>query len=156
MANHSAIQTLVELATREVDESAKRLGLAMRAHEDNEQKLVMLLQYREDYANRCQQELTTGLTTQGYQNFRTFLNKLDDAIDGQREIVKRSRNNVDTEHHAWQSAERKRMSYDTLAQRAQQKENQQNSRREQKATDEYANRNQANRSHAYKHTVGHE
>jgi len=156
MANHSAIQTLIELATKEVDEFAKRLGIAIRTNEDNEQKLALLLQYREDYANRCQQDLSTGLTTQGYQNFRIFLNKLDDAIDGQRAVIKQSQNHVDGERQAWQSAERKRMSFDTLAHRAHQQAHQQAVRREQKATDEYASRNLANKSHPYKHSIGHE
>lgn len=156
MANHSAIHTLIELAAREVDEFAKRLGVAMRTHEDNEQKLALLLQYREDYANRCQQDLSAGVTTQGYQNFRVFLNKLDDAIDGQREIVRQSGNHVEGERKAWQHAERKRMSFDTLAQRAQQQAQQQAARREQKVTDEYASRHLAGRTHHHKHSAGHE
>ncbi|WP_124949958.1 flagellar export protein FliJ [Sulfuriferula thiophila] len=156
MANHSAIQTLIELASKEVDEFARRLGVAMRTHEDNEQKLTLLLQYREDYANRCQQDLSSGLSTQGYQNFRVFLNKLDDAIDGQREIIKHSQHHIEVERQAWQTAERKRMSFDTLAHRAQQQAQQQAVRREQKATDEYANRNSANKGHIYKHSIGHE
>lgn len=156
MATHSAIQTLIELATKEVDELAKRLGIAVRMHEDNEQKLTLLLQYREDYTSRCQQDLSAGLSTQGYQNFRVFLNKLDDAIDGQREIIKQSAHYIETERLAWQGAEQKRLSFDTLAQRARQQTQQQTERREQKATDEYANRNSANKSHAYKHSFGHE
>ena len=156
MTHHSTIHTLIELATKEVDEFSKRLGIAIRANEDNEQKLMLLLQYREDYANRCQQDLSTGLTTQGYQNFRVFLNKLDDAIDGQREIIKQSKNHIEIERHAWQTAERKRMSFDTLAHRAQQQAQQQAIRREQKATDEYANSNSARKGHTYKHSIGHE
>ncbi len=156
MANQSAIQTLVELASKEVDEHAKRLGIAIRAHEENEQKLTLLMQYREDYANRCQQDLSTGLTTQGYQNFRVFLNKLDDAIDGQRGIIKHSIKHVDAERSAWQAAERKRMSFGTLEQRAQQQAQQQAVRREQKETDEYASRKPAGSINPYKHSVGHE
>lgn len=156
MANITAIHTLMELATREVDEFAKRLGVAVRANEEHEQKLTMLLQYREDYANRCQQDLSAGLTTLGYQNFRVFLNKLDDAIDGQREIVRQSSLLIETERHAWQGAERKRMSFDTLAHRAQQQAQLQSLRRDQKSTDEYATRSLANKDHAYKHSIEHD
>ena len=156
MTNPSAIQTLVELSSREVDEFAKRLGIAIRSNEDNEQKLALLMQYREDYAQRCQLDLATGLSTQGYQNFRVFLNKLDDAIDGQREIIKQSKHHVEMERQAWQSAERKRMSFDTLASRAQQQAHQQNVRREQKSTDEYASRSLANKPNTYKHSIGYE
>lgn len=156
MTNPTAIQTLTELATREVDELARRLGVAVRANEENEQKLALLVQYREDYAQRCQRDLAAGLSTQGYQNFRVFLNKLDDAIDGQREVIRHSMQQVETERQAWQGAERKRMSFDTLTSRAQQQAYQQNMRREQKSTDEYASRSLANKPNTYKHSAGHE
>jgi flagellar FliJ protein len=140
MANPSAIQTLVELSTREVDEYAKRLGLAMRAQAEQEEKLTLLLQYRDDYANRCQSNLSTGLSCTDYQNYRIFLNKLDDAIAGQHEVIKHAIHKVAFERDNWQAAERKRMSYDVLAQRAQQQAQQQAVKRDQKETDEYANR----------------
>lgn len=140
MANPSAIQTLVELSTREVDEHAKRLGLAMRAQTEQEEKLTLLLQYRDDYANRCQTNLSTGLSSTDYQNYRTFLNKLDDAIAGQHEVIKNAIYKVAFEKSNWQTAERKRMSYDVLAQRTQQQAQQQAVKRDQKETDEYANR----------------
>ncbi|TFW09625.1 hypothetical protein E4K72_05035 [Oxalobacteraceae bacterium OM1] len=44
MASSSALETLIELATTESDEAAKRLGQAIRACEDTEQKLALLLQ----------------------------------------------------------------------------------------------------------------
>lgn len=147
MANPSAIQTLVELSTREVDEHAKRLGLAMRAQVEQEEKLALLLQYRDDYANRCQSNLSTGLSSTDYQNYRIFLNKLDDAIAGQHEVIKSANHKVAFEKSNWQAAERKRISYDVLAQRTQQQAQQQAMKRDQKETDEYANRAFANKMH---------
>ncbi|BBP01214.1 flagellar export protein FliJ [Sulfuriferula nivalis] len=147
MSNPNAIQTLIELSTREVDEHAKRLGLAMRAQVEQEEKLTLLLQYRDDYANRCQANLSTGLSTTDYQNYRIFLNKLEDAIAGQHEVIKAAIHKVTFEKHNWQTAERKRMSYDALAQRSQLQAQQQAAKRDQKETDEYANRAFANKIH---------
>ena len=140
MAIPSALDTLIELATTETDEAAKRLGNAIRAHEDTEQKLALLLQYRDDYAMRFQSNLAAGLTAAGYRNFQLFIDKLDTAISGQQQVVLDTQKRVDRERAAWQAGERKRMSYGTLATRAQKEEQQRENRRDQKQTDEFAAR----------------
>jgi flagellar FliJ protein len=140
MATLSALDTLIELAMRETDEAAKRLGLAIRATEDTEKKLELLIQYRNEYAARFQANMATGLTAMGYRNFQLFMDKLDDAITGQQQIVMQSKRREEDERTAWQQSERKRMSYDTLASRAHKEEQRKESKREQKNTDEQATR----------------
>jgi flagellar FliJ protein len=140
MATHSAINTLIELATKDVEEAAKRLGIAIRAREETDQKLTLLLQYRDDYAARCQSGLSTGLTAAGYHNFRVFLEKLDSAITGQREIVREAQKLADKARSAWQNCERKRLSFGALENRARKQIQQHESRRDQKLMDEHAAR----------------
>ncbi|BBP03854.1 hypothetical protein TPL01_04550 [Sulfuriferula plumbiphila] len=140
MTTHSAIHTLIELATKDADEAAKRLGAALRASEETGQKLSLLLQYRDDYAARCQADLASGLTATGYLNFRVFLEKLDNAIAGQREVVREAQKLVDAARRVWQENERKRMSFGTLATRAKKQARQHETRRDQKLTDEHATR----------------
>jgi flagellar FliJ protein len=140
MAQLSALDTLIELATKQTDEAAKRLGRAVRADEDAQKKLQLLLQYRDDYAARLQANASSGLTASAYRNFQHFLDKLDDAIDGQQKVVQDVKRRVGAERGAWQSSERKRMSYDTLATRALNVQQLQQTRREQKQTDEFAAR----------------
>jgi flagellar protein FliJ len=140
MALLSALDTLIELAMRETDEAAKRLGLAVRATEDTEKKLELLMQYRDEYAARFQANMATGLTAMGYRNFQLFMVKLDDAIAGQQQIVMQSKRRVEEEQSAWQQSERKRMSYDTLASRAHKEEQRKENKRDQKDTDEQATR----------------
>jgi len=143
MATTTALDTLIELATNETDEAAKRLGRAIRTCEDTEQKLALLLQYRDDYQARFQSGLATGITASGYRNFQMFLEKLDTAIAGQQKIVDDAKRRMNDERGAWQSSERKRMSYDTLAARAEQDAQRKENRRDQKLMDEFATR-QAN------------
>ena len=140
MATPSALETLIELATKETDEATKRLGRAIRVSEEAHQKLTILQQYRDDYAARFQDTLTTGLTALSYRNFQLFIEKIDTAITGQQDVVRGSLQKVADARLAWQACERKRMSYDTLAARAKEKELQQENRRDQKATDEHASR----------------
>ncbi|GAB3537607.1 flagellar export protein FliJ [Noviherbaspirillum agri] len=143
MATNSALETLIELATNQTDEAAKRLGKAIRACQDTEQKLALLLQYRDDYDARFKAGMAGGITAAGYRNFQLFMDKLDKAIDGQQQIVNDAKRRIQEERLLWQSSERKRMSYDTLATRAQQVQQRKDNKRDQKLMDEHATR-QAN------------
>lgn len=140
MAQSSALDTLIDLATKETDEAAKRLGRAIRVSEDAEQKLQLLLQYREDYLARFQSKLQGGLSIAGYRNFQLFLDKLEEAIMGQQKIIQDAQRRVGAERSAWQDSERKRISFDTLATRAEKAYLLKETRREQKQTDEFAAR----------------
>lgn len=140
MAKSSALDTLIDLATKETDEAAKRLGRAVRVSEEAEQKLQLLLQYRDDYVARFQSSLQAGLSIAGHRNFQLFLDKLEEAIRGQERIIQDAQRRVDAERGAWQNSERKRMSFDTLATRAEKSYQLKETRREQKQTDEFAAR----------------
>ena len=128
------------MATKETDEATKRLGRAIRVSEEAQQKLGILQQYRDDYAARFQETLTNGLTALAYRNFQLFLEKIDNAIDGQVNVVQSSQQRVAEARTAWQACERKRMSYDTLATRARDQEMRKENKRDQKSMDEHAAR----------------
>lgn len=140
MATSSALDTLIELASKESDEAAKRLGICMKAAEDAEQKLELLVQYRDDYVLRFQQSLAKGLSVMGYSNYQQFINKLEQAISSQQQVIRDAHTRTDRERAAWQASERKRMSYGTLAKRAQKTQQLIDSKRDQKQTDEHAAR----------------
>ena len=140
MANPSALETLIDLAQRESDNRAKRLGAALKALEEAEQKLQMLLGYRQDYADRLDQNQIAGITPLAYQNFVAFLGKLEQAISGQREVIKHARYKADTEKKAWQESERKRLSYRTLNERAALEALKIENKRDQKMMDDHAAR----------------
>lgn len=140
MATSSALDTLIELATKECDEASKRLGRAIRLTDDAQQKLDMLLQYRDDYAARFQSSLMAGVTATGYRNFQLFLGKLDEAIAGQQRVLQDTQKRAGTARSAWQDSERKRVSYDTLATRALKAKEQKEAKLDQKTTDEFAAR----------------
>ncbi|MBW8899975.1 MAG: flagellar export protein FliJ [Massilia sp.] len=140
MANASALETLIDLAQRESDACAKRLGAALKAVDEGEQKLQMLLGYRDDYARRLDAAQMAGITPFAYQNFVAFLGKLDQAIDGQREVLKHARVKADMEKKGWQESERKRLSYRTLNERAALEALALENKRDQKMMDDHAAR----------------
>lgn len=140
MASPSQLATLIDLARRETDAAAKRVGAALKMVEDNEQKLQMLSGYRDDYLNRFEATLAAGMTPMAYRNFQAFMDKLDNAVKGQQDAVSHARARSEQEKAAWQQSERKRMSYTTLETRAQQEATRLEAKRDQKAMDEHAAR----------------
>lgn len=140
MASTTAIDKLRELASKETDEAALRLGRAIVAADEAEKKRVMLVQYRDEYDARLQEKLAAGLTAKECRNFQQFLAKLDDAIAGQQQVLRDAQRRVDEERSRWQASERKRMSYDMLSTRAHKERQRKESRHEQKQTDEQATR----------------
>jgi len=140
MAKSSALATLLELAQRDTDHAAKRLGAALTAVEEAKQKLDMLLGYRDDYARRLEAAQIAGISPMSYQNFVAFMAKLDHAIGGQREVIRHAEHRAGVERTAWQAAERKRLSYRTLSDRAAAEALQLENKRDQKMMDEHATR----------------
>ena len=140
MAQQSALATLIELAQRETDDAAKRLGAALKAEGECEQKLTMLLGYRDDYAAKLDAAQMAGITPMAYRNFVAFMDKLDIAINGQREVIKHAQHKTGVEKAAWQACERKRLSYRTLNERAAVETLRRENKLDQKQMDEHATR----------------
>ncbi|MGV7209048.1 flagellar export protein FliJ [Oxalobacteraceae bacterium A2-2] len=140
MASLSQLETLMDLARRETDDAAKRLGVALKAVSDAEDKHKMLVSYRDEYSKRFEAAQAQGITPMAYRNFQAFMDKLDTAIRGQLEMVRHAQARSAQEKQAWQTAERKRMSYSALSDRAQAQAMKLEAKRDQKQMDEHAAR----------------
>jgi flagellar FliJ protein len=68
------------------------------------------------------------------------MDKLDQAINGQQQVVRDAEYRVEQERSNWRVSERKRISFDALATRAKTAADQKVAKREQKQTDEQAAR----------------
>lgn len=140
MATPSALATLIDLASKEADEAAKHLGVAVRLREDATQKLDLLTQYRDDYALRCQTNMASGMSATQFNNFQVFMAKLDQAIAGQQQVVADAGRRADQARAAWMACEQKKLSFVTLNERADRAHAQRENKRDQKQNDEYATR----------------
>jgi flagellar FliJ protein len=140
MATSNALDTLIELATKDSDGAAKELGRRNRLADEAQQKLELLQQFRDDYAKRFEQSMANGLTASSYRNFQLFIDKIDSALAGQQDVVRMARGRIEEAKTAWQGCERKRLSYGTLATRAKNAAAVVASKRDQKQSDEFAAR----------------
>src|SRR4026208_1932698 len=78
------LQTVHDLARERNDTAAAQLGTLNTEAARAEAKLNLLLQYREEYRERYRVAVKNNLHSAGWQNFRDFLDKLDEAIEQQR------------------------------------------------------------------------
>jgi flagellar FliJ protein len=136
----TVIETLIDLTLIESDAAAKRLGNAVRNSEKSQEKNALLVNYRQEYVEKWQATLATGLSIQQHKNYQEFIGGLDRAIAQQSHICLTDHGKVLEQKNLWQQSERKRLSYTTLSNRAIDLAKKLDDKREQKNTDEFAAR----------------
>ncbi len=140
MVAPTVIETLIDLTLIESDAAAKRLGNAVRTSEESQEKNALLVNYRQEYIERLQATLASGLSMQQHRNYQEFIRGLDRAIAQQSHICLIDQGKVQEQKNLWQQSERKRLSYTTLSNRAISQAKKLDDKREQKNTDEFAAR----------------
>ena len=140
MSSPNALATLIELANKDAEDAARHLGDTIRLREEATQKLELLMQYRDDYALRCQSDMANGISATQFNNFQVFMHKLDQAIAGQQQVVNDAGRRADQARTAWMACEQKKMSFVTLNDRADRAQALHERKRDQKQNDEYAAR----------------
>jgi flagellar FliJ protein len=136
MPASSALRILLDLAKDKSDAAATRLGQLNAQEQEAEQKLHLLMAYRQDYQVRFQEQAKSGIDQAGWRNFREFMGKLDAAIAEQRRAVANSRDSMQAGRIHWHAQQRKLMSYDTLSQRRARAESLRAAKWEQREQDE--------------------
>ena len=144
-ASSSAVNMLFDLANEEAELAAKQLAIANKAYQEAQQKSEMLNSYKQDYIDYLNQLLAKGLTQETHRNYQNFLQKLEQAISGQQELVVGADYERGKARAMLQVAQRKKMTYEVLIERAKKKAVQLANKREQKLMDEFAMR--AKRQH---------
>lgn len=136
----SAINMLFELASEEVDVATKDLGAANHALREAQEKSTMLQSYKQDYIAHYNAQLTKGLGKEAHLNYQNFLQNLQQAIDGQEEVIISAQYESNKMREVLQAAQRKKMSYEVLIKRAKKEAIKLDSKRDQKLMDEFAMR----------------
>lgn len=135
-----SLQPLLEIMQEKSDEATRRLGQLIAAEQNERQRLSMLENYRNEYAQGLMQASARGLTPASLANFRDFLGRIDEAINAQRDTVKRSENNTLNGKQNWQEQNQRLKAIDTLAHHHARREQQKENKREQKLLDEFSSR----------------
>ena len=139
MDKHQLAQ-LTDLAQQHTDTATRTLGQSHARKREAEAQLALLKRYRGEYEERLASAARNGLTPEALRNYHEFLRKLDAAIEQQTSVLTACNDRIETSRVAWQSANRKLKSFDTLAVRAAVREQSERARREQREQDERAGR----------------
>ncbi|SFE99124.1 flagellar export protein FliJ [Nitrosomonas sp. Nm166] len=137
MSAPSALKILLQLTQQQADSSARKLGKLNFQQQEAEKKLNLLLQYRHSYQLHLQNSMEQGINQMEWLNFIAFINKLDTAISEQRQVVLHAQSKRIAASNEFLSYQCKLKSYNTLSQRQQNAENQNQIKYEQKLQDEF-------------------
>jgi len=126
------IQTLAETAeaTRSRVVSEQRSTLRQE-----ESRLAQLEQYRSEYQTMSSRP-EAGLSIHLVRSRRGFVQKLNEAIDNQRQVVLRANEQLDTDVGFWRDARAKALSLQKFADRMAAQEDRRDARREQAELDD--------------------
>lgn len=145
MADKFPLQTLLDLSNMRMDEAAKKLGALIAGERAAAERLEILSSYREEYSSRFVVAAQSGLRPEEWQNYRHFLDRLDEAIGQARELLNQSQRQTKVGQDEWLDKRGKVKAFDTLAQRHEQRQQYAEMKSEQKLSDEHAARGHRSR-----------
>ena len=134
------LKMLQEIAERDVEVATQALAEAMKIADEAQSKYDMLLTYKAEYSENLTQSLETGIGAQAYQNFQSFFKKLDQAVTGQLQMLETAKHHVQVQKKRWKEMQKKKLSYEVLSQRQDDKASKVALKKEQKMMDEFAMR----------------
>lgn len=127
-----------------VSDAERRLAQSLAAHErrvsEAEVKLQDLQRYKSEYERQFAQRAGGGMGVTDLRDYQAFLGRLTEAIRQQHGIVQRVRVERDAERLRWQDAAKRVKALDHVVERWQLEERKALDRREQRETDERAQR----------------
>jgi len=134
----NGMNTLLELAKRNLDKAAERLAKANRDAAQAREQETRLQNYRDEYIAQRNALSLEGVTATDLQNYILFLKNLDQAIVSQSSAIHQYEEIV--KHHLayWQKCQAKKRSYEVIIERNQLQIQKQAARREQKQMDEFS------------------
>jgi flagellar FliJ protein len=127
-----------------LDDTEKRLALDLATVErkvaEAEAKLQELERYRGDYEKQFAQRAGHGIGVTALRDYQAFLARLSEAIRQQQAVVKRAQSERDAERTRWQEAAKRAKALGHVVEQWQTEERRASDRREQRETDERAQR----------------
>jgi flagellar protein FliJ len=139
MKKRSERLDVVQQATSRTErERAERVALAEKHLVEMQQKLAALEKYRTEYEAGFAAKAGAGFGAASVRDFQTFLARLGEALNQQRDLVSAARRALDAERDSWREAAQRAHVVETLTERWQGEEQRDADRRDQNMSDELA------------------
>jgi len=137
---------VVQQATAHTErELAERVAKAERHVVEMEEKLAALERYRKEYEDGFAARAGAGLGVAAVRDFQAFLARLGEALEQQRQAVEVARAAHQAAILVWREAAKRAHVVDTLAERWQVEESREESRRDQRDSDELSQQQRFNK-----------
>ena len=146
MTRVDRLDLVQQVADRNERERAERLAEAERNAIEAEQKLVALERYRNEYEEQLAQRGAGGVDISGVREFQAFLARLGEALVAQRQVLATARAARDKQLNSWREAAQRAQVVQTLADRWQTEARREEDRRDQRESDELAQRGAAQKA----------
>lgn len=140
MTQNSALTTLKDLAEKEVDDAALKLGEMRRGCQQAEEQLKMLIDYQHEYRSSLNNTMSQGIDNQRWQNYQQFIQTLEKAIEQHRHQLAQWNEKVDFALGYWREKKQRLQAWQTLQDRQSAAALLAENRLDQKKMDEFAQR----------------
>lgn len=134
------VQKIVEDTERRL---AEHYAAAKRLLQTSEQKLQELHSYRDDYTRGFARRAGGGMGARELVDYQAFMLRLNEAIKQQSQVVQSARGECEAQRRRWQAAAQRAKALGHVIENWQQEELRAANRREQRETDERAQRRRA-------------
>lgn len=136
--SNNQLQMVADWEQQKEDRCARDFQLAQQNVELNKQKLASLEQYRLDYLRQTQTKATDGLKALSFNQYQSFIGKLDRACEMQIGVLSQATLVADQRKLLWLQQQRKRKAVEMLLQKKAQQALHREERQEQNLLDELA------------------
>ncbi|EAP9886976.1 flagella biosynthesis chaperone FliJ [Salmonella enterica] len=140
MAQHGALETLKDLAEKEVDDAARILGEMRRGCQQAEEQLKMLIDYQNEYRSNLNTDMGKGIASNRWINYQQFIQTLEKAIEQHRLQLTLWTQKVDLALKSWREKKQRLQAWQTLQARQTAAALLAENRMDQKKMDEFAQR----------------
>jgi len=132
------LQLLIKVQKEREENLQGHFIRAQQAFVQAEQKYQGLANYRTEYIQQSLQQGAIGLGGRQYNQYVSFISKLDQALTQQGRVVQQTRNAAEQRRQSWLKMQTKRKALEKLVEQAQLKAQLADDRQQQKLADEYA------------------
>jgi len=132
MKSSKKLQPIANLAKQNERGAARDHGNVLRTLQQHEDQLNELISYRDEYIKTFENAGANGISVIQYQDYSLFLNRLDDAIKQQQQLVFNSRADCDQSKSKWLDKRNRSKMVSKVVEKRQLNESKENEKREQR------------------------
>jgi flagellar FliJ protein len=151
MKRSQRIKTIVEIKAAQEKSSLEALGASQRKLLATQAQVESLRKYRQEYQDRFRQLGGVGISVVQLLEFRSFMDKLDQAIAGQEHTLSECETDLMMKRKIWEGLHHRTQSLQKVCNSALAAEIKQEDKLEQLAQDERASRSGRNSSGGMKY-----